>query len=133
MSVPSRIRAPPAYNLPVIIFENHPHPDEILTYADLVVKGTKLARALEKLGLRQGERFCIVMRNHPETIMCMFAASVLGAVLVPIDPRSEEEKLIFQIQNSGAKGVIYSAEFAQSSGNQIFAASEAPQHIVVRP
>ncbi len=98
-------------DFPVIIFENHPHPDEILTYADLVVKGTKLARALEKLGLRQGERFCIVMRNHPETIMCMFAASVLGAVLVPIDPRSEEEKLIFQIQNSGAKGVIFSAEF----------------------
>jgi acyl-CoA synthetase (AMP-forming)/AMP-acid ligase II len=63
----------------------------------------------------------------------MFAASALGAVIVPIDPRSEEEKLIFQIQNSGAKGVIYSAEFAQSSGNQIFATSEASQHIVVTP
>jgi crotonobetaine/carnitine-CoA ligase len=98
-------------DFPVITFENHPHPDEILTYADLVVKGTKLARILKKQGLKQGERFCIVMRNHPETIMCMFAASVLGAVLVPIDPRSEEEKLIFQIQNSGAKGVVFSAEF----------------------
>ncbi len=66
---------------------------------------------MEKQGLRPGERFCSVMRNHPEIIICMFAASALGAVIVPIDPRSEEEKLIFQIQNSGAKGIVFSAEF----------------------
>ena len=47
-------------DFPVITFENHPHPDEILTYADLVIKGTKLARSLEKLGLKRGERFCSV-------------------------------------------------------------------------
>lgn len=100
-----------APDFPVITIENHPRPDEVLTYADLVVKGTKLARTLEKQGLKHGERFCIVMRNHPETIICMFAASVLGAVLVPIDPRSEDEKLVFQIHDSGAKGIIFSAEF----------------------
>jgi crotonobetaine/carnitine-CoA ligase len=101
-------------DFPAITFENHPYQDEILTYADLVVKGTKLARALKKQGLKPGERFCSVMRNHPEIIMCMFAASALGAVIVPIDPRSEEEKLIFQIKNSGAKGVIFSAEFVNT-------------------
>jgi crotonobetaine/carnitine-CoA ligase len=98
-------------DFPLITFENHPYPDEILTYADLVVKGTKLARAMEKQGLKQGDIFCIVMRNHPEMLFAMFAASALGAVLVPIDPRSEEEKLIFQIRNSGAKGVVFSVEF----------------------
>jgi hypothetical protein len=39
-------------DFPVFTFENHPHPDEILSYADLVVKGTKLARTMEKQGLR---------------------------------------------------------------------------------
>jgi crotonobetaine/carnitine-CoA ligase len=100
-----------APDFPVVTFENHPYPDEILTYADLVVKGTKLAWALENQGLKQGDRYCVVMRNHPEIIICMFAASVLGVVLVPIDPRSEDEKLVFQIQDSGSKGIIFAAEF----------------------
>ena len=30
-------------DFPVVTFENHPHPDEVLTYADLVIQGTKLA------------------------------------------------------------------------------------------
>jgi crotonobetaine/carnitine-CoA ligase len=102
-------------DFPVITFENHPHPAVVLTYAELVVKGTRLARYLQSLGMKHGGRFCIVMRNHPEIIISIFAASVLGAVLVPIDPRSEEDKLIFRIQDSGAKGIIFSAYPADSN------------------
>ncbi len=36
---------------PVVTFENHPHPDEVLTYSDFVVKGIKLARTMEKMGI----------------------------------------------------------------------------------
>jgi hypothetical protein len=74
--------------------------DQILTYPDLVIKGTYLARFLEKKGIGPGDIFSIVMRNHPELLYAMFAASALDAVLVPVDPRSEAEKLIFQIQDS---------------------------------
>ena len=31
----------------IITFENHPNPDEVLTYSDIVVRGNKLARAME--------------------------------------------------------------------------------------
>jgi acyl-coenzyme A synthetase/AMP-(fatty) acid ligase len=101
-------------DFPVVTFENHPHPDEILTYADLVLRGTKLARAMEKMGFVRGDTFSIVMRNHPEVVLSMYAASVLGAVLVPIDPRSKGEKLRYQIRDSGSKGVIFAAEFMDS-------------------
>ncbi|MBW2093141.1 MAG: acyl--CoA ligase [Deltaproteobacteria bacterium] len=95
----------------VVTFDNSPHPDEVLTYSDLVLKGRKLARALEKLGISRGDTFSLLMRNHPELVIAMYAASALGAVLVPIDPRSKGEKLAFQIKNSNSKGVIFSSEF----------------------
>ncbi len=95
----------------VITFENHTHPDEIITYRDLVVKGTILARFLEKQGIGPGDIFSVFMRNHPEMLYAIFAASALDAVLVPVDPRSEEEKLVFQTRDSGTKGIIYSTEF----------------------
>jgi crotonobetaine/carnitine-CoA ligase len=54
------------------------------------------------------------MRNHPEVIITMYAASALGTVVVPIDPRSRGEKLIYQIRDSGSKGVIFAAELAEN-------------------
>lgn len=99
---------------PVITFENHPSTDEVLTYSDLVLKGNKLVKTIRKMGIGQGDAFCIVMRNHPEVVLAMYAASALGAVLVPIDPRSKGEKLRYQIKDSGSKGVIFSAEFIES-------------------
>ena len=100
----------------MITFENHPFRNEVLTYADIVLKGNKLARAMEKMGIGRGDVFSVIMYNHPETVMAMYAASVLGAVMVPIDPRSKGEKLQYQIKDSGSKKVIFEAEFMDSVG-----------------
>lgn len=100
-------------DFPVLTFDNSPYPDEVLTYSSLVLQGRKLARVLEKRGIGQGDIFSMVMRNHPEVVLAMYAASVLGAIVVPIDPRSKGEKLAYQIRNSNSKGVIFTAEFMQ--------------------
>jgi crotonobetaine/carnitine-CoA ligase len=96
-------------DLPVVTFENHPHPDEVLTYSDLVRKGNKLVRDMERMRIGRGDTFSIVMRNHPETVLAMYAASALGAVVVPIDPRSKGEKLRYQIADSRSKAVLSAA------------------------
>ena len=101
-------------DFPVLTFDHSPYPDEVLTYSDLVLKGRKLARALGKHGIGRGDTFSIVMRNHPEVVLAMYSASVLGAVMVPIDPRAKGGKLSYQIKNSNSKGVIFSAEFMDS-------------------
>lgn len=51
------------------------------------------------------------MRNHPEVVYCLIAASMTGAVAVPIDPRANPDRLRFQIQNSDSKGILFSNEF----------------------
>jgi len=96
---------------PVVTFDNSPFPDEALSYAGLVLGGRKLAQALRQAGISKGDAFSLVMRNHPEMVLAMYAASALGAVMVPIDPRSVGAKLRYQIVDSNSKAVIYAAEF----------------------
>ena len=68
----------------VITFDNSPYRDEVMTYSDLVIKGRKLARAMERFGIGGGDTFSVVMRNHPEMLIAMYAGSALRATMVPI-------------------------------------------------
>jgi len=98
-------------DFPVLTFDNSPHaPDEVLTYADLVTKGRKLACALQKQGIGRGDVFALLMQNHPEVVLSLYAGSALGAIVVPIDPRLKGERLAYQLQNSNSKGVIFTAQ-----------------------
>ncbi len=100
-------------DFPVVTFENGENlADEVVTYKDLFVSGCKVAKALKAAGIGKGDRFSLVMRNHPEFLYTMLAASITGAVVVPIDPRSKGSKLSYQIRDSNSKGIIYTSEFS---------------------
>lgn len=99
-------------DFPVVTFENGEGlADEVVTYRDLFLNGCRIAKALKKAGIGKGDRFSLVMRNHPEFLYTMLAASITGAVVVPIDPRSKGSKLSYQIKDSNSKGIIYTSEF----------------------
>jgi len=95
----------------VITFENGDYPEEPLTYADIVLKGWKIARRLREAGVGKGDTFALVMRNHPEFIYSLYAATAMGAVLLPIDPRTKGDRLKYVLKDSGTKGIIFSSEF----------------------
>ncbi|MDD5435782.1 MAG: class I adenylate-forming enzyme family protein, partial [Nitrospira sp.] len=100
-------------DFPVVTFENGEGlADEVVTYKDIFLNGCKIAKALKVAGIGKGDRFSLVMRNHPEFIYTMFAASMTGVVIVPIDPRSKGSKLSYQINDSKSKGIIYTSEFS---------------------
>ena len=50
------------------------------------------------------------MRNYPEFAYSILAGTTIGAVMVPVDPRSRGQRLKFLINNSQAKAIIASAE-----------------------
>ncbi len=81
-------------------------PDEVRTYADLAIHANRIAAALIARGISPGDRFAIVLRNHPEFVESMIAASITGAIFVPIDPRTRGEKLAYMLRNSGCSGVV---------------------------
>ena len=108
-------RAEEIPDFPVLTFDNSPYGvDEVLTYADLVVKGRKLARALEKQGIGRGDVFALFMQNHPEVVLSLYAGSALGAIMVPVDPRLRGERLAYQLKNSNAKGLILTAQLMEA-------------------
>jgi acyl-CoA synthetase (AMP-forming)/AMP-acid ligase II len=108
-----RIKYEKIPDFPIITFENGENfTDEIVTYGDLFHNGCKVAKAILDAGIGRGDRFSVVMRNHPEFLYVLFAASLTGAVMVPIDPRSKGSKLTYQIKDSGSKGIVFTNEFA---------------------
>jgi crotonobetaine/carnitine-CoA ligase len=82
--------------------------DEVRTYADLHRNANRIAAALVGYGMRRGDRFALMMRNHPEFVETMIAASISGCVFVPIDPRTRGEKLSYMLRNVGCRGVVCS-------------------------
>jgi len=105
------IRAEQQPDLDVLTFEHASldggaTPDEVRTYEDLFANAQRIAAELCRRGLGRGERFALMMRNHPEFVETMIAASITGTVFVPIDPRTRGEKLAYVLRNAGCRGAI---------------------------
>ena len=97
-----------------LIIANDDGSDEQITYAGIFENTNKISRVLIKAGIGEGDSFAVIMRNHPEFLYSLSAALSIGAVMVPVDPRSKGAKLTFQIKNTKCKGIIVSDEFIGS-------------------
>jgi acyl-CoA synthetase (AMP-forming)/AMP-acid ligase II len=94
-----------------LIIANDDGSDEQITYAGLFENTNRISRVLIKAGVGEGDTFAVIMRNHPEFLYCISAAVSIGAIMVPVDPRSRGAKLTFQIKNTKCRGMIVSDEF----------------------
>ncbi len=105
-----RARAEKSPDLDILTFEHlsldgGATPDEVRTYADLHRNANRIAEGLISRGMKRGDSFALMMRNHPEFVETLIAASITGTVAVPIDPRTKGEKLAFMLSNAGCAGV----------------------------
>ncbi len=94
----------------ILVFEKGDQGEDILTYKDIHENSNRMARLLLQKGIGTGDTFALFMRNHPEFVYAITAATTIGAKVVPIDPRSRGDRLKYYFQNSGAKGVFVSGE-----------------------
>ena len=106
-----QIRAEEKPDLDVLTFEHlslddEATPDEVRTFAQLQDNANRIAASLIARGMERGDRFGLMMRNHPEFVETMIAASITGCVFVPIDPRTKGEKLAYMLRNAGCQGVV---------------------------
>ncbi|MFD7295507.1 long-chain fatty acid--CoA ligase [Streptomyces sp. NPDC059897] len=83
------------------------HDGTTYTYADLHARTTRLAHALRAQGVRRGDRVAYLGANHPSYLETLFAAGTLGAVFVPLNTRLSTPELAYQLQDSGAKALLY--------------------------
>ena len=97
-----------------LVFVNKDGSDMEVSYQDIFINVNRLSHALIKNGIGKGDRFVVLMRNHPEFIYSLFAALSVGAAIVPVDPRSKGRKLSFQINNTQSKGILIEDDFLDS-------------------
>ena len=79
-----------------------------ITYAEFRTKVREHAETLTHLGVGHGDRVAIFSENRPEWPMVYFAASSLGAVLVPILPDFHPSSVLHILRHSGAKVLMAS-------------------------
>ncbi|MBN2078571.1 MAG: AMP-binding protein [Spirochaetes bacterium] len=94
----------------IYVFERGDHGEDIITYRDLHENANRIARLLLENGVKTGDTFAVFMRNYPEFVYSLVAGTTIGAIMVPIDPRSRGERLKYLLGNSGARAAIVSVE-----------------------
>ena len=74
--------------------------DQVLTYRQLEEQSNRLAHALQKLGLRKGDRVAIVSPNRPEIVVAECAFYKLGLVKVALNARLSPQELEDALDNA---------------------------------
>ncbi len=73
----------------------------------------RIARALEALGVTQGDRVATLLENSPEQVIAFFATLKLGAIHVPINTAYKGDFLQHVLVDSGARVVVVQAGLAE--------------------
>ena len=88
--------------------------DERTTFAEHYRIACTLAHRLrDTFGVQQGDRVAIIMRNLPEWVMAFWAATLAGAIVVPLNAWWSGEELRYGLEDSGSKVVFVDTERAE--------------------
>ncbi len=94
--------------------DEHPaliHGDRMISWGDFKRRTSNLARNLLASGVQPGDKIAFYMRNCPEYPEGIAAAFKAGLVHVNVNYRYIEHELIYLIDNSDARVVVYQSEF----------------------
>ena len=76
------------------------------SFAEIDVDSNTLANALQRLGVRRGDRVAAMLENSIEMVVAMWATLKAGAVFIPISPLVKADKLGFMLADSGAAALF---------------------------
>ena len=71
------------------------------TFEDLAQNILAAARLFTDLGVNEGDRVGYVGLNHPRLLEVLYASSLIGAILVPINYRLTPQEIAFIAKDAG--------------------------------
>jgi long-chain acyl-CoA synthetase len=107
------------------------HGGRELTYAELDERANRLAQALLASGVRAGARVAYLDRSAPEIVELLFAASKIGAVLVPLNWRLATREMAAVLGDAQAPLLIAGPSYADVASGLAERLSPAPAVVVV--
>ena len=107
--------------------------DQRLDYAALDERLNRIASALAALGVGPGDRVALVLANRPEGIAIPWAASRLGAIVVPLSWRARPAELAHAFAHSSTRLVIHEPSLADVVAEGARGLTPAPRTIALGP
>ncbi len=92
------------------------HEGTALTYAGLLGRVARLARALRDLGIRHGDRVAYLGPNHPSFLETLFATGMLGGIFVPLNTRLAGPEIAYQLHDAGVSALVHGPSHAELVG-----------------
>ena len=90
----------------------HPHAEALVdgqqrwTWQQLQATSEQVARGLQHLGLKPGDRVALLLGNCAEFVLALYGIALLGAVAVPMSTRDSAKGIEFTLNQCAARAVI---------------------------
>ncbi len=107
------------------------HAERELTYGELDERSNRLAQALLASGVSAGTRVAYLDRSSPEVVELLFAASKVGAVLVPLNWRLAPPELAAVLADSQAPVVIAGPTYGELAAAVLERLDPEPRLVMV--
>jgi crotonobetaine/carnitine-CoA ligase len=85
--------------------------DSEITFAEAEQSVNRIANGLVRLGVRKGDKVCVMLPNCPEFVYTWLALAKIGAVEVPINTAHRGQVLQYIINHSEAQAVVVDGQF----------------------
>jgi long-chain acyl-CoA synthetase len=114
-SVPAGLGATPPFSIPDLLGQAARKfgdsvalslGDQRWTYTEMQALVARVARGLQALGIRNGDRVAVMMPNHPAVPFWFFGALSIGAALVSINALFAPRTIEYMLTDSGAKVLL---------------------------
>jgi len=83
------------------------------TWNEVARRSRRLARALLRLGVKEGDRVATIAWNNYRHLEIYFAVSGIGAVLHTINPRLAPDQLVYIVDHAEDVALFYDTSFAK--------------------
>jgi o-succinylbenzoate---CoA ligase len=93
---------------PAVYFQN-----EVLTFKELYQRSFETAGRLQGLGMQKDDFVAVLLKNHLDTVIILFALQLLGVRSVILNNRLTPAELVWQIEDSKAKFLILEDSFVE--------------------
>jgi long-chain acyl-CoA synthetase len=114
LDVPKHIEYPDIPVQQLLLDSAERYPDHIClrcgereyTYLETKQDVLALASSLQRIDVRDGDRLGLILPNVPEFVIAYYAALLIGAVVVPLNPSYTIQELTVQIQKTQISTIV---------------------------
>jgi len=101
--------------------------DDTYTFKQVFESAKKIAGQLTHIGLKKGSTAAVLISNHADSVMILYALQMLGVRTVILNNRLTSKELLWQLEDSNAEVLLYENAFVE----KIAIIKNTYQHVVM--